>query len=46
MKQSLKTLKVKSDGNILKSIIESILKIFDLYIEQTMTKKIYVTRWI
>lgn len=46
MKHSLKTLKVKSDGNVLKSIIESILKIFDLYIEQTMTKKIYVTRWI
>lgn len=46
LKVSLQTLKVKQDGNVLKTIIESILKIFDLYEEQTLTKKIYVTRWI
>lgn len=46
MKHSLQTLKIRRDDNILRSIIENILKIFDLYVEQTLTKKIYITRWI
>lgn len=46
MQNKLFTVKVKRTGkDILWSIVEAIIHIFDKYIEET-TRKIYIARWI
>ncbi|MGM9834209.1 MAG: hypothetical protein ACI31M_00290 [Bacilli bacterium] len=46
MKYSLQQLKIsKSTTNILKSIVEGLIHIFDQY-EEGATRKIYISRWI
>ena len=46
MKRELFTVKVKrTSKDILTSIVEAIIHIFDNYIEET-TRKIYIARWI
>ena len=46
MKKELFTVKIKKTGkDILTSIVEAIIHIFDNYIEET-TRKIYIARWI
>lgn len=45
MQQEIVKIKVKRDTNILKSIIDSIIKIFTRYEEYT-TRKIYISKWI
>lgn len=46
MQQDIFTVKVKKNcGNIIRAIVESIIKIFDKYVEDT-TRNIYISRWI
>lgn len=46
MKSQLLQIKIKSTvGNILRAIIDSIIKIFERY-EIDSTRKIYISRWI
>ena len=45
MKHSLATLQIKRSNNILLSLVDSLISIFNNYEEGT-TRKIYVSRWI
>ena len=45
LKKEIVTVKVKRDTNILKSLVLSILKIFDNYEEYT-TRRLYISKWI
>lgn len=45
LQKEIVAVRVKKDNNILKSLVESIIKIFSNYEEYT-TRKIYVSRWI
>ncbi len=45
IKYGITKLKFKKDENIIKSVIDSLLNIFDNYLEGT-TRSIYIARWI
>jgi len=45
LQKEIVTVKVNRNGNIIRSFVESILKIFSNYEEYT-TRKIYISRWI
>ena len=45
LQKEIVTVKVKRDNNVLKSIVNVIIKIFTNYEEYT-TRKIYISRWI
>lgn len=45
LQQEIVTVKVKKDNNIIKSIVDVIIKIFSSYEEYT-TRKIYISKWI
>ncbi len=45
MKHSLTTLQIKKTSNVLQSLVDSIISIFNKYEEGT-TRRIYVSRWI
>ncbi len=45
LQKEIVTVKVKKDNNILKSLVENIIKIFTNYEEYT-TRKIYLSKWI
>ena len=45
LQKEIVTVKVKKDNNIIKSIVDVIIKIFMSYEEYT-TRKIYISKWI
>ena len=45
LRREIVTVKVKRDNNILRNIVNAIIKIFNNYEEYT-TRKIYISRWI
>jgi len=45
LQKEIITVKVKKDNNILKSLVDIIIKIFSNYEEYT-TRKIYISKWI
>lgn len=45
LQKEIVTVKVKRDTNILRSLVDSIIKIFSNYEEYT-TRRIYISKWI
>ena len=45
LQKEILEVKVKKDGNVLKNLVDVIIKIFSNYEEYT-TRKIYISRWI
>ncbi len=45
LQKEIVTVRVKKDNNIIKSIVDVIIKIFTSYEEYT-TRKIYISKWI
>jgi len=45
LQKEIVTVKVKKDTNVIKSLVDSIIKIFTNYEEYT-TRKIYISKWI
>lgn len=45
LQKEIVTVKVKKDNNVLKSLVDVIIKIFTNYEEYT-TRKIYISKWI
>ena len=45
LQKEIVTVKVKKDNNIIKSLVDIIIKIFTDYEEYT-TRKLYISRWI
>lgn len=45
LQKEIVTVKVKNDSNILRNLVDVILKIFSNYEEYT-TRKIYISKWI
>lgn len=45
LQKEIVTVKIKKDNNILRSLVESIIKIFSNYEEYT-TRRIYISKWI
>lgn len=45
MKHSLLTLQIKKSNNVILSLVENLINIFERYEEGT-TRKIYISRWI
>ena len=45
LQKEIMTVKVKKDNNVLKNLVDIIIKIFTSYEEYT-TRKIYISKWI
>ena len=45
LQKEIITVKVKKDNNIIRSLVDSIIKIFSNYEEYT-TRRIYISKWI
>ena len=45
LRKEIMTVKVKKDNNVLKNLVDIIIKIFTSYEEYT-TRKIYISKWI
>ena len=45
LQKEIITVKVKKDSNIIKSLVDAILRIFTSYEEYT-TRKLYISKWI
>lgn len=45
LQKEIVTIKVKKDNNIIKSLVDAIIKIFTNYEEYT-TRKLYISKWI